>query len=65
MKNINLTLAQVKGLLPKTVRMTYAFNDVLSSALEIGDTSEIICVDDPNDKTEYIAVYKLVAVRRP
>jgi hypothetical protein len=65
MKNINLTLQQVKGLLPKTVRMTYAFKDVLSSALEVGDDSEIGCVDDPNDKTEYIAVYKLIAVKRP
>jgi hypothetical protein len=57
---MKLTTTQAKELLPKTVRMTYGFKDVLMSALEVGEEYEIGC--DDLGKAEYIAVYKLVRV---
>ena len=63
MKKSKLTLPVVKKLLPQTVRMTYGHRDVLTTALEIGDSHEIGC-DDALGPVEFVAVYKLVRVEK-
>jgi hypothetical protein len=63
MKKSKLTLPVVKKLLPQTVRMTYGFRDVLTTALEIGETYEIGC-DDTLGPVEFVAIYKLVRVEK-
>ena len=63
-KKLTITIAVAKKFLPKRLRLTYGFKDVLASVLEIGQEHEIDCVDDPNSQPEYIAVYKLIRVEK-
>jgi hypothetical protein len=62
---MKLSVKQAKAVLPREVRMTYGWRDVLETALSFEDgVQEIDCVDDSNSKSEFIAVYKLVRVQK-
>jgi hypothetical protein len=56
---------QVKGLLPKQVHMAYGWKDVLEDAVQFeGGVHEIDCVDDPENKGDFVAIYRLVRVEK-
>jgi len=54
----------IKELLPRTLRMKYATEDVLKIGLEVGMTEDIDCVDTFGSKGDFIATYKLISVRK-
>jgi hypothetical protein len=55
-----------EAILPKTVHMLYDRDDIFEEALNLKnpDVHEIICTDKPGSKSEFIAVYRLVRVKR-
>jgi hypothetical protein len=62
---MKLTTKQAKGLLPQEVHMTYGWRDVLEDAVQFErGTHEIDCVDDPENKGDFVAVYRLVRVKK-
>jgi hypothetical protein len=63
-RKLKITNAQAKSLLPKYLHETYSTKDILVDAANRDgcDVQEVDCVE--SGKAEYVAVYRLVAVRR-
>jgi hypothetical protein len=62
---MKLTNRAVQRLLPRQVCMTYGWRDVLEDAVQFeGGVHEIDCVDDPENKGDFVAIYRLVRVEK-
>jgi hypothetical protein len=55
-----------EAILPETLHLLYDRDDIFEEALalENQDVHEIICVEKPGSKGEFIAVYQLVGVKK-